>query len=43
VERNKDSLFDSSAIKALALVVLSRVFLEEVVKGLDKHIAATLL
>jgi hypothetical protein len=43
VEINKDSLFYSLAIKALALVVLSRVFLEEVVNGLDKHIVATLL
>jgi hypothetical protein len=41
VEINKDSLFYSSAIKALVLVVLLKVFLEEVVNGLDKLIVAT--
>jgi hypothetical protein len=43
VEINKGSLFYSLAIKILALVVLSRVFLEEVVNALDKHIVAALL
>jgi hypothetical protein len=33
----------SSAIKALVLVVLSKVFLEDVVNELDKHTVATVL
>jgi hypothetical protein len=41
VEIINGNLFYSSAIKALVLVVLSKVFLEEVGNGLGKHIVAT--